>query len=179
VFRSVRCRAGRVGLRSVVFSSLRGYRRSRVPAHVLAGATSLVIAVRASGDVPAGGDASDHWSLCVRRGHCAVRVAGVQSADVGGRRFHDRPAVYRRACPPGFDRFSAVHGPCRILAVAVGVLVTLVASTVLVAALGLHGDDVAVLGTLVHGAPPFGLGGCPGQRSPAWRRSPASWPWWW
>ena len=35
----------------------------------------------------------------------------------------------------------------------------LVASTVLVVALGLHGDGVAVLGTLAHGAPRFGLEG--------------------
>ena len=35
----------------------------------------------------------------------------------------------------------------------------LVASTILVVALGLHGDGVAVLGTLVHGAPRFGLEG--------------------
>jgi SulP family sulfate permease len=40
-----------------------------------------------------------------------------------------------------------------------GALVALVASTVLVAALGLHGDGVAVLGNVAHGAPRFGLVG--------------------
>jgi sulfate permease, SulP family len=43
--RSVRYRAGRVGLRFVVFSSLRGYRRSWAQADVLAAVTLLVIAV--------------------------------------------------------------------------------------------------------------------------------------
>ena len=42
---SVRYRAGRVGLRFGVFSSLRGYRRSWVQADVLAAVTLLVIAV--------------------------------------------------------------------------------------------------------------------------------------
>ncbi len=40
-----------------------------------------------------------------------------------------------------------------------GALVALVASTILVAALGLHGDGVAVLGNVAHGAPRFGLVG--------------------
>ena len=40
-----------------------------------------------------------------------------------------------------------------------GALVGLVASTILVAILGLHGDGVAVLGTLAHGPPRFGLEG--------------------
>jgi sulfate permease, SulP family len=40
-----------------------------------------------------------------------------------------------------------------------GALVGLVASTILVAALGLRSDGVAVLGTLAHGAPRFGLVG--------------------
>ena len=40
-----------------------------------------------------------------------------------------------------------------------GALVGLVASTILVAILGLHGDGVAVLGTLPHGPPRFGLEG--------------------
>ena len=40
-----------------------------------------------------------------------------------------------------------------------GALVGLVASTILVAALGLHAHGVAVLGTLAHGAPRFGLEG--------------------
>ncbi len=40
-----------------------------------------------------------------------------------------------------------------------GALVGLVASTILVATLGLHGDGVAVLGTVAHGAPRFGLEG--------------------
>jgi SulP family sulfate permease len=40
-----------------------------------------------------------------------------------------------------------------------GALVGLVASTILVATLGLHGDGVAVLGKLAHGPPRFGLHG--------------------
>ena len=40
-----------------------------------------------------------------------------------------------------------------------GALVALVASTILVAALGLHGNDVAVLGNLAHGPPRLGLKG--------------------
>ncbi len=40
-----------------------------------------------------------------------------------------------------------------------GALVGLVAATILVTALGLHGDGVAVLGRLAHGAPRFGLVG--------------------
>ena len=40
-----------------------------------------------------------------------------------------------------------------------GALVGLVASTILVAVLGLHAHGVAVLGTLAHGAPSFGLAG--------------------
>ena len=45
VFGNVRCRLRRVDLSFVVFSSLRGYRRSWVPADVLAAVTLLVIAV--------------------------------------------------------------------------------------------------------------------------------------
>ena len=40
-----------------------------------------------------------------------------------------------------------------------GALVALVASTILVAVLGLHGDGVAVLGNVAHGAPRLGLVG--------------------
>ena len=40
-----------------------------------------------------------------------------------------------------------------------GALVALVASTILVAVLGLHGDGVAVLGNVAHGAPRVGLVG--------------------
>ncbi len=40
-----------------------------------------------------------------------------------------------------------------------GALMALVASTILVATLGLHGDGVEVLGKLAHGAPRFGLRG--------------------
>jgi sulfate permease, SulP family len=40
-----------------------------------------------------------------------------------------------------------------------GALVALVASTILVAALGLHADGVAVMGNVAHGAPRFGLVG--------------------
>src|ERR1700680_3148301 len=45
MWRSVSYRAGRLSLPSAVFSSLHGYRRSWVPADVLAAVTLLVIAV--------------------------------------------------------------------------------------------------------------------------------------
>ena len=126
VFGSVRDRAGRLVPALVLFSSLRGYRRSWVPADVLAALTLLVIAVPEQRRPLAWRTCPDHGVLRVRRGHGAVRAAGVQSADVGRRRFDDRPTVrggVAHLAPAGSPQYVDLVG---ILAVAVGVFVGLV-----------------------------------------------------
>ena len=59
----------------------------------------------------------------------------------------------------GAGVFAVVFGLERVSRRLPGALVAVVASTVLVGAAGLHSHGVAVLGTIAHGAPHFGLGG--------------------
>ena len=59
----------------------------------------------------------------------------------------------------GVGVFAIVFGLERISRRLPGALVAVVTSTVLVAAAGLHAHGVAVLGSIAHGAPHFGLGG--------------------
>ena len=253
VFGSVRFRAGRVDMSPVLFSSLRGYRRSWVPADVLAALTLLVIAVpeqlatsRLAGMPPitgfyafvagsvmfallgsnrqmsVGADSTIAPLFAVGVGHLApagssryVDLVGILAVAVGlivalvwllrlgwlaeflsapiitgflaGVAViivvHQLPDLFGIAGASGStvhrivftarqldhaNGWALVIG-ASVLAIVVaaeridrrlpGALVGLVASTILVATLGLHGDGVAVLGKLAHGAPQFGLHG--------------------
>jgi len=59
----------------------------------------------------------------------------------------------------GIAVFAVVIGAERIDRKVPGALIGMIGSTVLVAAAGLHGHGVAVLGTVAHGAPHLGLSG--------------------
>jgi sulfate permease, SulP family len=127
MWKSVSYRAGHVGRPLVVFSSLRGYRRSWVAGDMLdcchaAGDRRA----RATGDVPARRHAPHHWLLCVRRGHCAVRVARVNPQMSLGADSTIAPLFavgIAHLSPIGSPRYVDLVG---IMAVAVGVFVALV-----------------------------------------------------
>jgi high affinity sulfate transporter 1 len=250
---SVRDRAGRLLPTVVLFSSLRGYRRSWVPADLLAALTLLVIAVpeqlatsRLAGMPPitgfyafaagttlfallgsnpqmsVGADSTIAPLFAVGVAHLApggspeyVDLVGILALAVGvlvalvwllrlgwiaellsapiitgflaGIAItivvHQIPDLLGIAAASGstVHRISfivahlgqtngwALGIGAAVLAIVVGAeridrrlpgaLVALVASTILVAALGLHSDGVAVLGNVAHGAPRFGLVG--------------------
>ena len=253
MFASVRDRAGRLLPAVVFFSSLRGYRRSWVPADLLAALTLLVIAVPeqlatsrlaamppitgfyafAAGTVlfaflgsnpqmSVGADSTIAPLFAVGVAHLApagspqyVDLVGILAVAVGVlvalvwllrlgwiAEFlsapiitgflagiavtivvHQIPDLFGLAAASGSTvhriAFTVAHlGQTNGWALGIGAavfaiviaaeridrrlpgaLVALVASTILVAALGLHGDGVAVLGNVAHGAPRFGLVG--------------------
>ena len=254
MWRSVRYRAGRLSVPSVVvFSSLRGYRRSWVPADVLAAVTLFVIAVpeqlatsRLAGMPPitgfyafvagtvmfallgsnpqmsVGADSTIAPLFAVGVAHLApagspryVDLVGILAVAVGVlvalvwllrlgwiAEFlsapiiigflagvaviivvHQIPDLFGLGAASGSTvhriAFTVSHlgqtngwvlgigaGVFAIVVIAErvdrrlpGALVALVASTILVATLGLQSDGVAVLGRLAHGAPRFGLVG--------------------
>jgi SulP family sulfate permease len=253
MFASVRDRAGRWLPAVVFFSSLRGYRRSWVPADLLAALTLLVIAVPeqlatsrlaamppitgfyafAAGTVlfaflgsnpqmSVGADSTIAPLFAVGVAHLApagspqyVDLVGIVAVAVGVlvalvwllrlgwiAEFlsapiitgflagiavtivvHQIPDLFGLAAASGGTvhriEFAVAHlGQTNGWALGIGAavfaiviaaeridrrlpgaLVALVASTILVAALGLHGDGVAVLGNVAHGAPRFGLVG--------------------
>jgi len=253
VFGSVRDRAGRLVPAVVLCSSLRGYRRSWVPADVLAALTLLVIAVPEQlatsrlADMPpitgfyafaagtvlfallgsnpqmsVGADSTIAPLFAVGVGHLApagspqyVDLVGILAVAVGvfvglvwllrlgwiaeflsapiivgflagiaviivvhqipdlfGLAGASGSTVHRLAFTVG--HLGQTNGRGLWIGVAVlviviaaeridrrlpGALVALVASTILVAAFGLPGDGVVVLGNVAHGAPRFGLVG--------------------
>jgi len=253
VFRSVRCRAGGVTLRFVVFSSLRGYRRSWVPGDVLAAVALLVIAVpeqlatsRLAGMPPitgfyafvagtvmfallgsnpqmsVGADSTIAPLFAVGIAHLApigspayVDLVGILAVAVGVfvalvwllrlgwiAEFLSAPiitgflagiavVIVVHQIPDLLGLAAASGGTVHQIAAAAshldqangwtlgigaavfaivviaervdrrlpGALVALVAATILVVALSLHDDGVAVLGNVAHGAPRFGLVG--------------------
>ena len=253
VFGNVRYRLRRVDFSLVVFSSLRGYRRSWVPGDVLAAFTLLVIAVpeqlataRLAGmplitgfyafvagtvlfallgsnpQMSVGADSTIAPLFAVGIAHLApigspryVDLVGILAVAVGVlvalvwllrlgwvAEFLSAPiitgflagvavVIVVHQIPDLFGLAAASGGTVHRIAVAgshldqtngwalaigavvfaiiviaervdrrlPGALVGLVASTILVATLGLHGDGVAVLGRLAHGAPRFGLEG--------------------
>ena len=254
MWRSVRYRAGRLSVPSVVvFSSLRGYRRSWVPADVLAAVTLFVIAVpeqlatsRLAGMPPITGfyafvagtvmfallGSNPQMSVGADSTIAPLFAVGVaQLAPAGSPRYvdlvgilavavgvlvalvwllrlgwiaeflsapiiigflagvaviivvHQIPDLFGLGAASGSTvhriAFTVSHlghtngwvlgigaGVFAIVVIAErvdrrlpGALVALVASTILVAALGLDSDGVAVLGSLAHGAPRFGLVG--------------------
>ena len=253
VFGSVRDRAGRLVPALVLFSSLRGYRRSWVPADVLAALTLLVIAVPEQlatsrlADMPpitgfyafaagtvlfallgsnpqmsVGADSTIAPLFAVGVAHLApagspqyVDLVGILAVAVGVfvglvwllrlgwiAEFlsapiiagflagiaviivvHQIPDLFGLAGASGstvhrlaftFGHLGQTNGRALGIGVAVlaiviaaeridrrlpGALVALVASTILVAAFGLQGNGVVVLGSVAHGAPRFGLVG--------------------
>ncbi|MGZ6564745.1 MAG: SulP family inorganic anion transporter [Solirubrobacteraceae bacterium] len=253
MWRSASYRAGHVGLPLVLFSSLRGYRRSWVVADMLAAVTLLVIAVpeqlatsRLAGMPPITGfyafiagtvlfallGSNPQMSVGADSTIAPLFAVGIAHlAPIGSPRYVDLVAILAVAVgvlvalvwllrlgwiaeflsapiitgflagvavvivvhqiPDLFGLAAASGGTVHRIAVTAshldqtngwalgiaaavfaiivlaervdrrlpGALVGLVASTILVATLGLHGDGVAVLGTLAHGAPRFGLVG--------------------